>query len=518
VILTGVLSLWIAALMAAWCAVVSFTGVHLGRADLIASGRRAVYVACGALLLAITGLWSALLTHDLSLAYVAAHTTGNLPALYVISALWSGPAGAMLLWAAILAAYLTVAMIADRGSSHADMPWVAGSVATLIAVCVLAVALRFNPYDRLDFIPTDGQGMAPALQTPGMAVYPPLMALAYLAAAIPCALAVTALATRRLDPGWLHRAHPWVLLSWALLTAGIVLGMYRVYAEPASHGAWARDPVGSGSLLPWLGLTGILISCGVGERRGTVRRSTVTLVVVTFLLSMHGLGAARDSWGAAARTLVASETGTWAAIAAMLATGATIYLVSTRLPRDADTESAGRAGQSLPARPRGWTTSAWVLSGAGIMLFAGGLAGSAFRAEHTVTLSTGEEFRVADPLGHQWRFVSQGASSYTSLNRKVLSAVTLETWRDGKPRGLVTTERRQYVDDLERPLFEPTTAAGIRHLPLLDAYVVLDGARDDLARLSIAFNPLMSWVWIGGLLMVMGGVLRGWPATGHVGQ
>jgi cytochrome c biogenesis factor len=249
--------------------------------------------------------------------------------------------------------------------------------------------------------------------------------------------------------------------------------------------------------------------CGVGERRGMFPRWAITLVVLTFLLSMNGLGATRDAVATTGAPIVGWETGIPAAIAVMLATGVTIYVASTRLPRESP--AAGRADGTLRAGRRGWTTSAGLLTAAGIALVACGVAGSAFRSEHAVSLRTGEEFRVGDPLGHQWRFVSQGASNYTSLNRKVLSAVTLETWRDGQPRGLVTSEVRQYVDDLERPLFEPTTAAGIRHLPLLDTYVVLEGARDDLARLRIAFTPLISCAWIGGLLIVVGGVMLAWP-------
>ena len=520
-ILIGALSLWIAALMSAWCAVVSFTGAHLGRADLVASGRRAVYVSCGALLLAIAGLGNGLLTHDLSLAYVAAYATANLPTLYSVSALWSGPGGAMLLWAAVLAAYLTAAVFSGGRRGHADMPWVAGSVATLLAVCVLTLALRFAPFDRLDFIPADGQGMTPALQTPGMALRPPLMALGYLATAIPFALAFTALATRRLDVEWVRRVHPWALLSWALVTSGLVLGMYRVYAEPASTAGWAWDPVATGSLLPWVCITGTLMVCGVVERQGVIPRWAVTLVVVSSLLAMHGLGATSDPAAATGWPSVVADMGIWAAIGVMVATGVTTYLVSTRLPREArsgegatDAGPAGRAAEP----PRGRIASAGVVPAAGLVLLASALAGSAFRSEHAVSLRTGEEFRVADPLGHQWRFVSQGASNYTSLNRKVLSAVTLDTWRDGQPRGLVTSEVRQYVDDLERPLFEPTTAAGIRHLPLLDTYVVLDGGRDDLARLRIAFNPLISCAWIGGLLLVAGGVLLGWPPAARSGR
>ena len=70
-ILVGELSLWVALLMAAWGATVSFAGGQMRRADLIESGERAIYATLAMVVLASIGLWTALLTHDLSIKYVA---------------------------------------------------------------------------------------------------------------------------------------------------------------------------------------------------------------------------------------------------------------------------------------------------------------------------------------------------------------------------------------------------------------------------------------------------------------
>ena len=71
VILVGELSLWVALLMAAWAATMSFAGGALRREDLIASGVRGLYATFAMVILASIGLWTALLTHDFSLEYVA---------------------------------------------------------------------------------------------------------------------------------------------------------------------------------------------------------------------------------------------------------------------------------------------------------------------------------------------------------------------------------------------------------------------------------------------------------------
>ena len=75
----------------------------------------------------------------------------------------------------------------------------------------------------------------------------------------------------------------------------------------------------------------------------------------------------------------------------------------------------------------------------------------------------------------------------------------------------MTSEKRQYVDKDKNPLFEPSTEVGIRTEARLDTYVVLAGVRDDAAELRITFNPLVVWVWIGGALMAIGGIVVMWP-------
>ena len=51
-ILVGELSLWVALLMAAWAATVSFAGGQMRRADLIESGERAIYATLAMVVLA----------------------------------------------------------------------------------------------------------------------------------------------------------------------------------------------------------------------------------------------------------------------------------------------------------------------------------------------------------------------------------------------------------------------------------------------------------------------------------
>jgi cytochrome c-type biogenesis protein CcmF len=150
---------------------------------------------------------------------------------------------------------------------------------------------------------------------------------------------------------------------------------------------------------------------------------------------------------------------------------------------------------------------------AGIVFLFAAFAGLAFRKEYDVSLATGQSFETTDPFGDRWRFVSQGVSTSStseSLNREI-TAVALEVWRNDENIGLIKSEKRQYFDTQKRPTFEPSTEVGIRSDARLDTYVVLAGVRDDAAEIRITFNPLVVWVWFGGALMVLGGIIVMWP-------
>jgi len=147
---------------------------------------------------------------------------------------------------------------------------------------------------------------------------------------------------------------------------------------------------------------------------------------------------------------------------------------------------------------------------AGIVVLFAAFAGLAFKRDHDVQMRAGDTKELVDPLGHRWRFVSQGISTSETLNRFV-TAVGLEVWRDGVRQGLLTSEKRQYLDSNKNPLFEPSTEVGIRSSAKMDLYIVLAGVREETAELRISFNPLVIWVWIGGMIMAIGGLIVMWP-------
>ena len=648
-ILVGELSLWVALIMAAWASVTSFAGGALGRDDLVTSGRRGLYATTMMIVLASLGLWTALLTHDFSLKYVASNTSANMPKVYVFAAFWGGQAGSLLFWALILSLYSALAIRSASTKARDLAPWATGTLGMILVFFIAVVCFKANPYDRLSFVPADGRGMNPQLQNPGMAIHPPNLYLGYVATSIPFAFAIAALVTRRLDADWLGIVRRWSLLSWFFLTVGITLGMWWAYVELGWSGYWAWDPVENASLLPWLTGTAFLHSIMIQEKRGMLRKWNVVLVVTTFLLAIFGTFITRSGIIESVHSFAQSPVGKWFATFFLLATGTTIYFVATRLKdleakaglesmvsreaaflynnlvlvgiafsvlwgtlfpilsewvrgtkitvgppffntvnvplgllllaltgvgpliawRRASTSNLRRQftfpvaaglvfgvalmalgmrdvyaliaytlagfvaatigqefqkgisarrsihGEALPTATvrliaRNRRRYGGYIVHAGIVVLFSAFAGLAFKRDHDVQMRAGDTKELVDPLGHHWRFVSQGISTSETLNRFV-TAVGLEVWRDGVRQGLITSEKRQYLDSSKNPLFEPSTEVGIRTSAKMDLYIVLAGVRDETAELRISFNPLVVWVWIGGMIMAVGGLIVMWP-------
>jgi cytochrome c-type biogenesis protein CcmF len=330
-ILLGELSLWVALLMAAWGTTAGFAGAFTRRAELTASATRALYAVSGFVVLASIGLWTALLTSDFSLKFVASFTSANLPAAYKFTAFWAGQAGSLLFWVLILSLYSTIAIATERSRNRALIPFVVPTLAAIALFFLLTLCFGANPYERLDFIPLDGRGMNPQLQNPGMAAHPPNLYLGYIATAIPFAYAVAALLTRRLDNEWLTSVRRWVLVSWFFNTVGIIIGMWWAYVELGWGGYWAWDPVENASFLPWLVNTAFLHSIMVQEKRGMLRKWNVTLVVSAFLLSILGTFITRSGVISSVHAFAQSAVGYWFLGFLVLAIALTAYLVATRL-------------------------------------------------------------------------------------------------------------------------------------------------------------------------------------------
>src|SRR5436309_1997405 len=151
----------------------------------------------------------------------------------------------------------------------------------------------------------------------------------------------------------------------------------------------------------------------------------------------------------------------------------------------------------------------------GIVILFVAFAGMAFKTETEASLRPGESASIKSPYGGTYRLTHPGISEYDALNRQV-TAATLEIARNGKRLGVLTTEKRQHVDGFGRPTFQPSTEVGIRSDLREDLYVVLAGLVNGTEQAVFRFtiNPLVWWVWYGGMIVALGGLIVMWPGGG----
>jgi cytochrome c-type biogenesis protein CcmF len=147
-----------------------------------------------------------------------------------------------------------------------------------------------------------------------------------------------------------------------------------------------------------------------------------------------------------------------------------------------------------------------------IVVYFVAFAGMAFSVTKEATLSVGESVAIKSPYGHTYQLTHLGVSQYDVFNRKV-TAATLELRENGKRVGVIRSEKRQHVDSFGRPTFQPSTEVGIRSDLREDLYVVYAGSVDGTERSTyrLTINPLVWWVWFGGVALVVGGLVTMWP-------
>jgi cytochrome c-type biogenesis protein CcmF len=151
----------------------------------------------------------------------------------------------------------------------------------------------------------------------------------------------------------------------------------------------------------------------------------------------------------------------------------------------------------------------------GVLIYFVAFSGMAFKREIEATLKPGQSVQLASPFGHTYTLTHLGVSQYEALNR-IVTAATVSVARDGKPEGIMTSEKRQHVDSFKRPTFEPSTEVGIRSGLQEDLYITyagsVNGTEEAVYRFTI--NPLVWWLWFGGFVLVFGGVVTMWPGGG----
>jgi cytochrome c-type biogenesis protein CcmF len=139
-----------------------------------------------------------------------------------------------------------------------------------------------------------------------------------------------------------------------------------------------------------------------------------------------------------------------------------------------------------------------------VMIAVAVTASSMYQLERAAQLKPGESVSVAE-----YRLTYSGLRERQEPGVRIVEA-QLAVDSDSAPVGTLVTDKRFYRS-FER---QPSTSVGIRTTPADDLYVVLAGwEADGSASFMVFVNPMVIWIWLGGIVALAGGLVSMWPQT-----
>lgn len=143
--------------------------------------------------------------------------------------------------------------------------------------------------------------------------------------------------------------------------------------------------------------------------------------------------------------------------------------------------------------------------GVGIVLI--GLVGSSMFVDEVITTvpnEPGAQFEVSNYV-----FTYNGITDTTLENGDTVSTVDFAVAKDGKSVGALNPGQISFFRQQQTKL-----NAAVLVEPLQDVFVVFQGIQGDQLSMQVKINPLISWAWIGFLLMTIGTSIASWPKQG----
>jgi cytochrome c-type biogenesis protein CcmF len=131
----------------------------------------------------------------------------------------------------------------------------------------------------------------------------------------------------------------------------------------------------------------------------------------------------------------------------------------------------------------------------GMVLIFIGIAGQAFNKDVQMELSPGQSLSIGP-----YTIFCQNIDEVSNDNYQSERA-TLEVFRNGKSQMMLYPERRFFITSQITQ-----TVVALQSSPLRDLYVVYDGRSPDTGKPEIHahLNPLVKWIWFGGIVVVLG--------------
>jgi cytochrome c-type biogenesis protein CcmF len=272
-----------------YAAGISVAGARRRSRKLIESGIGAFHLVTALMVTASVIIVHGFVTDDFSIKYVSRYSDSVQPLFFKITSYWGGLDGSIMFWVFLLACFGSLAVHVNRDRYRELIPYVVAVISVVQMFFLFLMIIHNNPFDTfLTSIPPDGNGLNPLLQNVYMVIHPPSLYIGMVGMTIPFAFGMAALITGHLDDAWLRAVRRWTMFAWIFLSFGLTLGMIWAYEELGWGGFWGWDPVENAGLLPWFTATAFFHSVMVQERRSMLRVWNITLVILTFFLTIFG--------------------------------------------------------------------------------------------------------------------------------------------------------------------------------------------------------------------------------------
>jgi cytochrome c-type biogenesis protein CcmF len=132
-----------------------------------------------------------------------------------------------------------------------------------------------------------------------------------------------------------------------------------------------------------------------------------------------------------------------------------------------------------------------------VLIFVGVLGSSVFQKEAHAPLRTGEKLAIGP-----YALTLRGVEEKRVANADHVRAV-LDVNRDGKSLGRAYPAKAMYFKSQQ-----PMTEIALRQTPAEDLYMILGGVNEDgTVSVQAYINPLVSLIWLGGVVMVFGTII-----------
>ncbi len=280
-------------------------------------------------------------------------------------------------------------------------------------------------------------------------------------------------------------------LLLATATGTVFLGtLYPLFLDAVGAGKVSvGPPFFNATFLPLMApvilaaAVGPMLAWKRGDLRGVLSRLWVALVVALAVT----VGALAVTDGRVALAAVGMGLAAWLLAGVLIEWAERVKLLR------ASPAEVWRRARHLPRASYGMS-----VAHAGLALVVAGVtASSAWQSELIRSMRPGETATLA---GYEFRF--DGVHEEAGPNyRTLVGRFAVE--RNGRAVAMLSPERRTYP--VER---QTTTEAAIHTTWLADLYAVI-GEGDDAQGWTVRLyhNPLVPWIWIGAVVMVLGGCL-----------